>query len=153
MAVVHSANLALAGRWVAYVGVGRRGGRYDHIYMYMSGYSSVARRGLRADAFVYLAYTRNKLLAEIWEAWFYTVFKPPYTRRGPRAMPRGLYAERYASVEEPVAMARHAEVVSPSSVGASTRLTEIIDGCAEKRVAVVHVEKPPPTACGVAEGA
>ncbi len=85
---IHYVYLAVA-RWrVAYVGVGKRDGRYDRVDMHIRGHFSAAKRGLRADVFIILAYTRSRRLAEMWEAWLYTVYKPPYNRRRPSARPR-----------------------------------------------------------------
>jgi hypothetical protein len=66
--VVHYVYLAVAGGRVAYVGVGKRDGPYDRVDRHLRGHSSAARRGLRADVFIILAYTRRRRLAEMWEA-------------------------------------------------------------------------------------
>ncbi|AET32129.1 hypothetical protein [Pyrobaculum ferrireducens] len=84
---VYYVYLAVAGGRVAYVGVGKRGGYYDRVYMHLRGHSSAARRGLRADVFIILAYTRRRRLAEMWEAWLHAVFSPPYAERRPRRPP------------------------------------------------------------------
>ncbi|AET32106.1 hypothetical protein [Pyrobaculum ferrireducens] len=68
MAKIHYVYLAVAGGRVEYVGVGRRSGRYDHVDTHIRGHFSAAKRGLRANVFIILAYTRSRRLAEMWEA-------------------------------------------------------------------------------------
>jgi hypothetical protein len=61
---VHYVYLAVARGRVAYVGVGKRGGRYDRVDRHVRGYSSAARRGLRADVFI-MTHTRRRRVAEM----------------------------------------------------------------------------------------
>jgi hypothetical protein len=149
VAVIHYVYLAVAGGRVAHVGVGRRSGRHDRVDMHIRGHSSAARRGLRADVFIILAYTRKRRLAEMWEAWLYTVYKPPYNRRRPSAKPRKppvFPRARCAKkpVEEPAVAAKYAYVYSPLA-GASTRLAETIGGCLENGSnPEAYVDRSPP---------
>jgi hypothetical protein len=148
--VIHYVYLALAGGRVAYVGVGKRDGYYDRVYMHLRGHSSAAKRGLRADVFIILAYTYKRRLAEMWEAWLHAVFKPPFNRRRPSAEPRKppLFPRarrRGKPVEEPVAMAKYAKFVGASPASTSTLQAEALcGGCSENHVAAVHADKPPP---------
>jgi hypothetical protein len=147
---VHYVYLAVAGGRVAYVGVGKRRGYYDRVYMHMRGHSSAAKRGLRADVFIILAYTRNRRLAEMWESWLYEVFKPPFNRRRPSTEPRKpplFYTQRRRDkpVEEPVAMAKYAKLVGVSSASTSTLLAEALcGGRSEDGMIVILADKPPP---------
>jgi hypothetical protein len=147
---VHYVYLAVAGGRVAYVGVGKRDGYYDRVYMHMRGHSSAARRGLRADVFIISAYTRKRRLAEMWEAWLYEVFKPPFNRRRPFAEPRRpplFYTQRRRDkpVEEPVSMAKYAKLLGAPLAGASTLLAEALcGGCSEDGMIVILADKPPP---------
>ncbi|MCU7786367.1 hypothetical protein ODS41_00265 [Pyrobaculum sp. 3827-6] len=147
---VHYAYLALAGGRVAYVGVGKRDGYYDRVYMHLRGHSSAARRGLRADVFVVVAYTYKRRLAEMWEAWLHAVFSPPYAERRSRAPPRKPpllpRARRWDKpVEESVTMAKYAKLVGVSSAGASTRFVEapVRDGFVKGAIPGTYVDKPP----------
>jgi hypothetical protein len=147
---VHYVYLAVAGGRVAYVGVGKRDGYYDRVYMHIRGHSSAAKRGLRADVFIILAYTYNRRLAEMWESWLYEVFKPPFNRRRPSVEPRRpplFYTQRRRNkpVEEPVAMAKYARLVSASPTGVSARLAEALcGGRSEDGMIVILADKPPP---------
>jgi hypothetical protein len=147
---VHYVYLAVAGGRVAYVGVGKRDGYYDRVYMHMRGHSSAAKRGLRADVFIILAYTYKRRLAEVWEAWLHAVFNPPYTERKPRKPPRKppllpRARRRDKPVEEPMAAARYVKLMGALLTSASTLLAEApADSRSENRVAVVHADKPPP---------
>ncbi|AEA13027.1 hypothetical protein TUZN_1559 [Thermoproteus uzoniensis 768-20] len=149
VAVIHYVYLAMAGGRAAYVGVGKRSGYYDRVYMHLRGHSSAAKRGLKADMFIILAYTHNRRLAEMWEAWLYAVYKPPYNRRRPSARPRKppvFPRARCAKkpVEEPAVAAKYAHVYSPLA-DASTRLAETISGCLENGSnPEAYVDRPPP---------
>ncbi|AET33691.1 hypothetical protein [Pyrobaculum ferrireducens] len=148
MGAVYYVYLAVAGGRVAYVGVGKRGGYYDRVYMHLRGHSSAARRGLRADVFIILAYTRRRRLAEMWEAWLHAVFDPPYAERKPRRPPRKppllpRARRRDKPVEEPMAAARCAKLMGAPLANASTPLAETTGGRSEN-CAVVHTDRPPP---------
>ncbi|MCU7787522.1 hypothetical protein ODS41_06280 [Pyrobaculum sp. 3827-6] len=149
MGAVHYVYLAVAGGRVAYVGVGKRDGYYDHIYMHLRGHSSAARRGLRADVFIILAYTRRRRVAEMWEAWLHAVFKPPFNKRRPSAEPRKppfFYTQRRRDkpVEEPVSMAKYAKLVGVSSTSFFTCQAEASAGGRSENCAVVHADRSPP---------
>ncbi|MCU7788148.1 hypothetical protein ODS41_09525 [Pyrobaculum sp. 3827-6] len=116
MGAVHYVYLAIARGRVAYVGMGKRRGRYDRIDRHLRGYSSADKRGLKAELFIVAAYTRNRRLAEKWERWLHAVFNPPYAERRPRRPPRKppLFPRarrRDKPVEEPMIMAKYAELM------------------------------------------
>ncbi|MGC9051379.1 hypothetical protein [Pyrobaculum sp.] len=113
------------------------------------GASSAARRGLRADVFIILAYTRRRRVAEMWEAWLYAVFKPPFNKRVPSAEPRRpplFYTQRRRDkpVEEPVSMAKYAKLLGVPLANTSTLLAEApirdVSGAAPE----AYMDKPPP---------
>ncbi|WP_193383994.1 hypothetical protein [Pyrobaculum ferrireducens] len=116
--------------------MGKRDGYYDRVDMHIRGHSSAAKRGLRADVFVVVAYTRRRRVAEMWESWLYEVFKPPFNKRRSSAEPRkpsllSRARRRDKPVEEPVSMTQYAKLVGASPAGVSTRLAETIGGCLE----------------------
>jgi hypothetical protein len=113
--------------------------------MHLRGHSSAAKRGLRADVFIILAYTYKRRLAEMWEAWLYEVFKPPFNRRRPSAEPRRppLFPRarrRDKPVEEPAAATRCVKLMDAPPV-ASTRLAKasVSDATPE-----TYADRPPP---------
>ncbi|MGC9051436.1 hypothetical protein [Pyrobaculum sp.] len=151
MGAVHYAYLVLAGGRVEYVGVGKRRGYYDRVDMHMRGHSSAARRGLRADVFIILAYTYKRRLAEVWEAWLHAVFNPPYTERKPRKPPRKppllpRARRRDKPVEEPMAAARCAKLMGAPLASASTLLAEASASNRSENslVSETNADKPPP---------
>jgi hypothetical protein len=133
------------------MGVGKRDRHYDRVDIHLRGHSSAARRGLRADAFVVLAYTRNRRLAKMWEAWLHMVFNPPYAERRPERPPLFPRARRRDKpVEAPAASAKYAELIGAPLADAF----KPIGGCLENgSTPEAHVDKPPPGWVGAtAEG-